>query len=263
MNNNENGLIWDSESLVVFGMWLVRKGEYGYGLLIIHGSCLGIKIGSLLKLTWDDFILLDNPNDPIDNDNCTSKNELRIHSKKNSAVQIIELSRFIQRYTLSVFLDLNNDKQKDIYINSKTGKNLTTSSLNKELNKLYEQFKSEVYSLTNLELKFRDLKTNTFEIAWGRDMILKYNCTKKVFIEVSKYMGHRTVNDTIELLELKPNDTIKFSHNLFDPQWRKQNDLENLFNNKNVLLSYLTTNNLAFDNSSDDINKGFVYKKKR
>lgn len=263
MNNNENGLIWDSESLVVFGMWLVRKGEYGYGLLIIHGSCLGIKIGSLLKLTWDDFILLDNPNDPIDNDNCSAKNELRIHSKKNSAVQIIELSRFIQRYTLSVFLDLNNNKQKDIYINSKTGKNLTTSSLNKELNKLYEQFKSEVYSLTNLELKFRDLKTNTFEIAWGRDMILKYNCTKKVFIELSKYMGHRTVNDTIELLELKPNDTIKFSHNLFDPQWRKQNDLENLFNNKNILLSYLTTNNLAFDNSSDYIDKGLVYKKKR
>ena len=247
MNNTKEDLIWSTENLVMFGIWLVEKGEYGYGLLCVHGSCLGIKIGSLLKLTWHDFIDDNGERFPNENDNFPSKNELIITNEKKDAKRIIELSSFIQRYTRQVYanqFDYNTcDVDAHIYINVKTGKLLSTSSLNRELNKLYEQFKLEVYSLTFLELKFRELKTNTFEIAWGRDMVQKYNCTKKVFIAVSKYMGHRTVNDTINLFELQPNEDIKISYDMFNPI--NLNELGDLFNSKFKLGLYLLNNNLG------------------
>lgn len=247
MNNTKEDLIWSTENLVMFGIWLVEKGEYGYGLLCVHGSCLGIKIGSLLKLTWHDFIDDNGERFPNENDNFPSKNELIITNEKKDAKRIIELSSFIQRYTRQVYanqFDYNTcNVDAHIYINVKTGKLLSTSSLNRELNKLYEQFKLEVYSLTFLELKFRELKTNTFEIAWGRDMVQKYNCTKKVFIAVSKYMGHRTVNDTINLFELQPNEDIKISYDMFNPI--NLNELGDLFNSKFKLGLYLLNNNLG------------------
>ena len=247
MNNTKEDLIWSTENLVMFGMWLVEKGEYGYGLLCIHGSCLGIKIGSLLKLTLYDFIDDNGERFPNENDNFPSKNELIITNEKKDAKRIIELSSFIQRYTRQVYANQFDyytcDVDAHIYINVKTGKLLSTSSLNRELNKLYEQFKLEVYSLTFLDLKFRELKTNTFEIAWGRDMVQKYNCTKKVFIAVSKYMGHRTVNDTIKLFELQSNENIKISYDMFNPI--NLNELGDLFNSKFKLGLYLLNNNLG------------------
>lgn len=250
MNNTKEDLIWSTENLVMFGMWLVEKGEYGYGLLCIHGSCLGIKIGSLLKLTWYDFIDDNGERFPNENDNFPSKNELIITNEKKDAKRIIELSSFIQRYTRQVYANQFDyytcDVDAHIYINVKTGKLLSTSSLNRELNKLYEQFKLEVYSLTFLDLKFRELKTNTFEIAWGRDMVQKYNCTKKVFIAVSKYMGHRTVNDTIKLFELQSNENIKISYDMFNPI--NLNELGALFNSKFKLGLYLLNNNLVDTN---------------
>jgi hypothetical protein len=248
MNNANKDIIWSTENLVMFGMWLVNKGEYGYGLLCVHGSCLGIKIGSLLKLTWGDFIEEGGVTFyPATDDSFPSKEELVINNDRKNEKITLELSSFIQNYTRQVFITefdyYTSDLDANIYINIKTGKLLTTSSLNRELNKLYEQFRLEVYSMTYLELKFRELKTNTFEIAWGRDMVQKYNCTKKVFIAVSKYMGHRTVNDTIKLFELEPNDDIKISYDMFNPI--NLNKLGNLFNSKFKLGYYLLNNNLG------------------
>ena len=249
MDNENNNIIWSTENLAMFGMWLVNKGEHGYGLLCIHGSCLGIKIGTLLKLTWNDFINDDGSLYPHEEDNFPSREELKIVNEKKDGLRIIELSSFIQRYTREVYSNIFDNYSRDvsapIYINVKTGKILTTSSLNRELNKLYEQYKLEVYSLTYLELKFKELKTNTFEIAWGRDMVQKYNCTKKVFIAVSKYMGHRTVNDTIKLLDIQPNENIKFCFNMFNPDLKNEIDMVNILNNKYHLQSYLLTNELV------------------
>lgn len=249
MDKNDKDLIWSTESLVMFGMWLVNKGERGYGLLCIHGSCFGIKIGSLLKLTWNDFINDDGSLHVDLADNFPSRDELILHNEKKEDSRTIKLSYFIQRYTREVYINIfdyhSRDVDAPIYINVKTGKVLTTSSLNRELNKLYEQFRLEVLSSTYLELKFRELKTNTFEIAWGRDMVNKYNCTKKVFIAISKYMGHRTVNDTIKLLELEPNEEIKFSFDLFDPDPKTEIEMLSILKDKEKLSHYLYSKSVA------------------
>jgi hypothetical protein len=239
MNDDNNELIWSTENLVMFGMWLVNKGDHGYGLLCIHGSCLGLKIGTLLKLTWEDFIEF----------NGQVKGNLEIYDEKKSKGQTINLSNFVMRYTewayANDFHDENRTIESPIYINCKTGKLLTTSSLNRELNKLYQEFRLEVYSQTYLDIKLRELKTNSFEIAWARDMVVKYNCTKKVFITISKYMGHRTVNDTIKLLEIEPNDDIKISFDLFDPSLKTEKEMNEIFLDKEKFKDYLFSQKIA------------------
>ena len=247
MNENKKDFIWSTKDVVMFGMWLVNKGEYGYGLLCIHGACLGIKVGSLLKLTWYDFINDNGERFPDEEDNFPSRDELIIKNERKDEERTIILSPFIQRYTRQVYASEINisDVDAPIYINTKTRKVLTTSSLNRELNKLYEQFRLEIYSKTYLDLKFREIKTNTFEIAWGRDMITKYNCTKKVFIAVSKYMGHRSVNDTIKLLELEPNEEITFSYDMFNPEPQMEDELNEIFNSKANLGLYILKNNIG------------------
>ena len=239
MSVYSKNIIWSSENLVMFGMWLVNKGEYGYGLLCIHGSCLGLKTGLLLKLKWEDFL----------EDWGQCKHELIIKDEKKGKRESIPLNNFISRYTESVFAEDphwgTRELKLPIYINCKTNKVLTTSSLNRELNKFYQEFKLEVYSKTYLDLELRELKTNSFEIAWGRDMVTKYNCTKKIFILVSKYMGHRTVNDKIKLLELEPNDDVKICYDLFDPSINKENEIGGIFLDNDKLKYYLFSKRIA------------------
>jgi hypothetical protein len=200
-------------------------------------------------LSWD-FINDDGSLYPDDDDNFPSREELSIINEKKEDKQVIELSSFIQRYTREVYQNNFNNHSRDadspIYINVKTGKVLTTSSLNRELNKLYEQYKLEIYSLTYLEIRFRELKTNTFEIAWGRDMVKKYNYTKKIFIAVSKYMGHRTVNDTVKLFEIEPKEEINFSYDMFNPDFKTEMELGITLVDKYALGIYLLKNNLGY-----------------
>lgn len=252
---SENNKIWTTENLVMFGMWLVNRGDYGYGLMCIHGSCTGIKIGQLLKLTWSDFVV-NVKGDYVDLEaDFPSKKEIVILSKKDGN-RIVPISDFIKIYTRAVYDDLDlktRDIEAPIYINTKTGKVLTTSSLNRELNKLYEQFRMEVFQLTYLKLTLRELKTNTLEIAWGRDMVQKYNCTKKAFIAVSKYMGHRTVNDTISILEIEPNDEIVFSYDMYNSDWVKVREINSMLTDRTEFTNYLRVNEIA-DSSWDTLN---------
>jgi hypothetical protein len=226
---------WSTENIVLFGKWLTEKqNEHGYGLLCIHGACLGIKIGSLLKLKWSDFI-------DVANNEC--KSTLIIKDEKKTKRQIIELSNYVRRYTEWAFMndywDLDRDIDGPIYINLKTNKLLTTSTLNRELNRFYDKFKLEILEQSDLEITLEPIKTNFFEIAWARDMVKKYNYTKKIFIEVSKYLGHRTVNDTINLIGIEPNDEIKITHDLYNPSTKREKELDLILSDKNKLVEYL------------------------
>lgn len=238
---NDKEIIWSTENLVLFGTWLIQRGDYGYGFLCIHGACLGLKIGTLLKLKWSDFI---NTERFGDGEADYHYDRLILEDSKKNSKQVILLSRYIQGVT-GTFLEENYNKyeietDENIYVNAKTKKVLSTTSLNRELNKLHSEFEEYIFKTTFLRLKLRPLKSNTMEIAWARDMVNKYNCTKKVFITVSKYMGHRTVNDTIKLLELEPDDNIRISHDMYEPTIGKINRINNLFKDSEELKNYLS-----------------------
>lgn len=241
----EKEIEWTTENIIIFSIWLLNRKQYGYSLLCIHGACLGIKVSTLLRLKWSDFI---EENVILGDETVSvSKNELIIQSEKKDGKRIYELSRFVSG--VNGFVYGNGLEAKSIndfvYVNEKTGKLLSTSTLNRELNKLYSIFKQEVLETTHIELNFTPLKTNTFEILWARDMVAKYHYSKKIFILVSKHMGHRTVNDTINLLGVEPNDDVKICYDLYNPSIDDEMKLYEIVRERKEMKTYLVKKNIG------------------
>lgn len=190
---------WTSKALVFFGMWLWKEKEYGHALLCMHAPQWGLKIGTQLGVTWDDVM---NTEDNF------SKHELWIRDKETPHR---EINPFIKETLEMAYAELSIQNIEDsIYMNYRKGKPLTSSTLNRELQTHANQFEYEIKKQTGFTLNYKPLKTNAFEIAWAMDMVKKYNYSKQVFIAVSNFMGHRTLKDTIQLLEMEPIEKIEF-----------------------------------------------------
>ena len=190
---------WTSKALVLFGMWLWREKEYGHALLCLHAPQWGLKIGTQLSITWEDVI-------HYEDGSC--KYELWIRDKETPHRLI---SPYIKETIETAYAELPiKNFEDEIYMNYRTGKPLTSSTLNRELQKHSQQFIWEMRKNGVMLQEFKELKSNAFEIAWAMDMVKKYNYSKQIFSAVSSFMGHRSVKDTIKLLELVPIDKIEF-----------------------------------------------------
>ncbi|PKB18347.1 hypothetical protein [Flavobacterium sp. 5] len=222
----ENLKHWSSQTIVLLGMWLWDKGEYGHALLCMHAPQWGLKIGTLLSVTWDDVMHYDD-NHPK-HDLVISDKETPIRSINHSIQESIEIA-----YAKLPIVNIEDT----LYMNYKTGKPLTSSTLNRELKRFGEDFLAELKEKTGFDLQLKTLKTNSFEIAWALDMAKKYHYKKQVFVSLSSFMGHRTVKDTIKLLEIEPDDKIEFDfdniksiHNMMDA---------GIFNDKDALSKFI------------------------
>jgi len=194
---------WSSELLSIFGMWLWGKGEHGHALLSIHGPIWGYKIGAQLNITWNDVIRKPN--------STNLKTHFDVLSDKLDSSTARSISGVGGKY-LEKALSLLEIKNLDdsIYMNYKKEKPLTTSTLNRELQKFSEEFIKELETKIDYCLRLKPLKSSAFQIAWALKTLERYNYSKKCFIEVSKYMGHRTLKDTIKILGVEPYDNIIF-----------------------------------------------------
>lgn len=199
---SENKKHWGSKALVLLGMWLWKQEEFGHALLCIHGPQWGLKIGSQLGITWEDV---------VHHDDGMCKHELWVHKKEESFLRPINSNMTDLIEKAYAMLPIEN-YEDSLYMNYKTGKPLTTSTLNRELQRFSEKFLEYVKAETGFELDYKPLKSNAFEIAWALDMVKKYHNSKLVFSELSSHMGHRTIKDTIKLLEVEPNDKIVFEY---------------------------------------------------
>lgn len=198
---SQNQKHWNSTALVLLGRWLWEQGEYGHGLLCMHAPFWGLKIGTQLKVSWDDV---------MDTQDGLCRGEVIIADKD---IESRPLSLYLIDSILEAYAKLPVNYIDDtMYMNYKTGKPLTSSTLNRELQRLSEKFLEYIKAETGLELNYKPLKTNAFEIAWALDMVAKYHYSKQVFSAVSDHMGHRTIKDTIQLLEVEPNETIIFDY---------------------------------------------------
>lgn len=196
---------WSSELLTLLGIWLFEKGEIGHALLCITGPQWGYKTAIQLKITWDDVY------DFEDHDfkyilfpdaQCEAKeDDVETRFIDGLARKYIELAENI--------VDLNYTDDV-ICTNYKTGKPLSTSTLNRELQKFSKQFLKEIEEKTGKEFHLKPLKSNAFQIAFALKLLAKYSYSKKAFVSISKFMGHRTLKDTIKLLEVEPFDTIVY-----------------------------------------------------
>lgn len=244
---------WNTEALVLFGLWLIKNGERGYGLLCIHGSILGLKIGELLKLKWEDFIITEGI-EAGESREFLEFNDERLEKKEQGYRELNEFIRSFTHNQYHTFFEENKYyPDKDfIYCKSNSKKVFTTSTLNRELQKFQSEFKKEIFSKTTLNFNFKELKTNAFEIAWALDMVRSYSYSKKVFIAVSKYMGHRTLKHTIDILGVEPDDEIVLNFNHYNPSSANKEKLYHVLNNPRNMYVFLLNNNMA-ETSTDDL----------
>lgn len=196
---NDNYKHWTTELLTLFGMWLWEEEEYGHALLCIHGPQWGYKIGQQLKLSWEDVF----------NDDW---GEFKLEIELEGNFEIVRpITGKALDYLEMAFKMLKERKEGDsIYLNYRTGKPLTTSTLNRELKMHSDQFLYELTKKLGYEINLKPLKSNAFQIAWVLKMLDRYHYSKKCMIEMSKFMGHRTLKHTIELLEIEPMDKIVY-----------------------------------------------------
>ena len=204
MTKTENH--WNSKALILLGMWLWEQGEYGHALLCMHGPHWGLKIGTQLKISWYDVINTEDTGFTVVSFYIPGKDEA-----------VREINYSVSDNIITAYHTLPVEYIDDsMYMNYKTGNPLTSSTLNRELQRFSEKFLDDIKVKTGIKLNFKPLKTNAFEIAWALDMVKKYSYSKLVFSAVSKTMGHRTVKDTIELLEVAPIDNIEISYDLIE-----------------------------------------------
>ena len=220
------GAIWDAKGLIFLGNWCIQSNKIGYGMLIIHATIFGVKVGDILHLKWKDFF---NPEtQKLDRETITINGE------------IISIQYVLKELNQNVFefAKKNNPNltyEDDVYINEKTDKRLSTSTLKRELQAIYKKTKEEILSLTGFELTYRDIETNAFEIAWARDMVNHYLCLKKIFILVSKRLGHRTLKHTVEALEIKINDDIELRFDFYPSTYfRKAFNVEKFYDTEKL-----------------------------
>ena len=180
-------------------MWLWEKGEYGHALLCIHGPQWGYKIGHQLKITWHDVMTTDD---------WEVYGELMYPDKYVDHRPIIGIARdYIELASKTVKFENWEDS---LYMNYKTGKPLSTSTLNRELQKFSELFLKELEQKTDMTFNLKPLKSSAFQIAQALNTLERYHFSKKSFVSISKFMGHRTLKDTIMILEVEPYDDIYF-----------------------------------------------------
>lgn len=185
---------WTSKAIILMGFWLWEQEEYGHAMLCIHAPNWGYKIGHQLKLTWNDVI-----------DSKTGKCHPEID------LSYVGHSRPIRTFAKeNIEMAFKNLKIKDasepIYKNWKTGKPLTSSTLNREMQRFSERFIDTMKEKTGTELYYKPFKSNAFEIAWAKDLTKANQYTPQIYRMLSQFMGHRTVKDTMELLEEEPDD---------------------------------------------------------
>jgi hypothetical protein len=211
INNNLRDF-WDTRGLVFLGYWALRKHQYGHGLLIFHATAFGVKVGNILHLKWGIF-----KKETVGEYVEFYRKEIEIVAGNGER---LVLDGFIIKQCEIVFNRIkkdNPDLSDDdfIYTNSSTGKVLTTSTLRRELQALHKKMRDEIFDLIKCQILYREIETNAFELAWAREIVHYYRYTKQAFIKVSKRLGHRTLKDTIELLEMDVMDDVELKFDFY------------------------------------------------
>lgn len=220
---------WTGELLILFGQWLIEREEYGHGLLCIHGPIWGYKIGQQLELNWGDVYF-------DDEFGSGEFLEFRLAGKDKTKRAIGPLAlHYIEMVAEKMGINDLSDNDK-VYVNSKTGKPLSTSTLNRELQRFENLFLEDMEKRIGHKLKLKQLKSNSFQIAWALKMLERYRYSKKCLISISKFMGHRTLKDTIELLGVEPIDEIVYD---FTGGFYSNDTYENVLDEKGALTKYI------------------------
>jgi hypothetical protein len=194
---------WDSKELLKFSTWLWEERQFTYSMLVFHGFCWGLKIGTQLNLKWSDIIY----------ENGKPKSILKIEDEVDR-----EISENCQIMNAIYFNYLKPKTNDLMYINRKTNKIIETSNLSKNLQRFSNEYVIDVYMEDKNEM-FYPMKGSTFQLAWVIDMLKEYNNTRKAFIDIGKFLGKNSIKEMINFVgfePIEPNDNIEMKFDILE-----------------------------------------------
>lgn len=208
MKNNTSP--WEIPFITKVGSWLCKEGHLGYGLFLIHGCHLGLKMKHQLKLKWKDVI----------NEDGSVKDVIVFDSINDRP-----LSELLKVCTLVVYNRLKPNLNDMLYVNERNQKALVTNTLNRELAKHVKAYKAHLmpvidkhskgdYSNAGIQrlygsvLKIEDypLTTASLEIAWAKEYVKSHNYSIRAFRRVSRIMKHTSLQQTFDVIEYAPKE---------------------------------------------------------
>jgi len=194
---------WNSKELLKFSTWLWEDRQFTYSMLVFHGFCWGLKIGTQLNLKWSDII--DEKGNP--------KSVLKIKDEMDRGI-----SHNCKIMNMIYYNYLNPKTNELIYINKKTNKIIETSNLSKNLQRFSNEYVVNVYMEDKNEM-FVPMKGSTFQLAWTIDMLDIYNNTRKAFYDIGKFIGKSTVKEMVSFVgyePIEPNDDIEMKFDILE-----------------------------------------------
>jgi hypothetical protein len=187
----------NTESLTRFGLWLLSSGNFGHGLLVLHGCQMGFKLKDQLNLRWKDFI---NENEEVNNF-VQVKGDIKRY-----------INPFVELVTKEVFEKINPKKilSKSPYI-KKNNSIISNHNLKVELNRYYKRWlKNEkaisksFYIKISSDSQNQSIRSQDFEHAWARDFLCNNQYDIEAFKILSRAMKHKSLEYTINLYGVSP-----------------------------------------------------------
>lgn len=186
---------WNTKDILKFANWLWEEKQYGFSLLAMHGTFLGLKTGTQLGLKWEDII--DEKGNP--------KLELDLKGKDQNR----EISPLCLQLNFALYSELRANRTDFIYINYKTKKLIEPTNLSKNLQKYAEAYL--IHNNINV-YDYYPIKGNSFQIAWAKDILEFNNYSKKSFTDLTEFLGKKSIKELIDFVGVSPIEetTIRF-----------------------------------------------------
>lgn len=175
------------DEIVKLVIHLVKDKNYSYGFLLLVGSTLGYKVGSLLQMDWGKFV-----------------------NKEGKCLMIIDdgiseerpVTKFLKSFIEFIYIKLNRPSLKSSpFIDIRNGQVLDTRNINRDLLKIQEEYKSIVGMPYPLE-------TDTIRRVFGLSVWEKWHHQNAAIGVLRKHFGHNSDKMTREFLMIPQKLTI-------------------------------------------------------
>lgn len=172
---------------------LYNDGDYKFAMLLMMGSCLGLRISDLRQLTWQQLL--------------SEKSILDLHEKKTKKFRRLKINEVLHEFAADCSDKLGNPTP-DSYIMSArlTDKPMSVQYINRRLKKIKQQ-----YQLNCCE----NFSTHSLRKTFGRHVVEKAENAELGLIRLNKIFNHANIATTRTYLGITQDEQMEMYENLF------------------------------------------------
>ncbi len=161
-------LSWEESRRIINRLY--EDGYYQYCLLFVLGTRLGLRIGDIKRLTWDDVL---------------SQNRLVFHQQKRNKKRNIEISRRLQ--------DVVTDLYRKIQPKSEFMITMSIQAINQMLKKIKARY----------DVDIDNFSTHTFRKTFGRRVCEQDDYSERSLIYLMEMFNHSSIHQTKTYLGIR------------------------------------------------------------